>query len=246
MRKLYVILLFLMFFCVSMLCAANENDVVNQSEVRIVKSSLRNYFWDFETGWQGWTHTNGLTFPNAWDVLTSAYKTAWTPPDAGDSTMWIDSDAAGYVLVQDTALSPVVPPPVGMAWLKYGLGHNNISDWVDVGLKYFDGAVWNIATLKTYTSDFGPAWDSVDVTAYAGYDSVQVFFYYKGNYDWYAGFDNVKLYALLDHDVGCAGIVSPPVGAMPAEEYDIIARICNYGSFSETFDVTAQVWDTTG
>ncbi len=204
-------------------------------------------FWDFETGWQGWTHTNGLAFPEAWDVLSSGYQSSWTPPDAGDSTMWIDSDSAGIgVLVQDTALSPVVVPPTNMSWLKYGLGHNNLGDWVDVGLKYFDGAVWNIVTLKTYTVGFGPAWDSIDVFAYAGYDSVQVFFYYEGEYDWYAGFDNVELKPPVGHDVGCIAVTSPPGGGVTSGDYDVIGQIHNFGGSTETFDVTAGVWDTTG
>ncbi|MDH4212065.1 MAG: hypothetical protein OEV79_11520, partial [candidate division WOR-3 bacterium] len=30
-------------------------------------------FWDFEDGWQGWTHTSALTFPAAWDVVQTTY-----------------------------------------------------------------------------------------------------------------------------------------------------------------------------
>jgi hypothetical protein len=40
--------------------------------------------------------------------------------------------------------------------------------------------------------------------------------------------------------------VSPPEGTVPAGNYDVIGRIQNYGSTMETFDVTANVFDTVG
>ncbi|MCK4576949.1 T9SS type A sorting domain-containing protein, partial [candidate division WOR-3 bacterium] len=93
----------------------------------------------------------------------------------------------------------------------------------------------------------GPAWDSVDVSAYAASDSIQVYFYHSdlGTWGYYSAFDNVSLYAPVDHDVGCAAVTSP-VGSMASGNYDVIGRIRNYGGNAETFDATAQVWDTTG
>ena len=205
--------------------------------------------WDFETGWQGWYHTNGQPFPAAWDVITSGYYPTWTPPDAGDSTMWIDSDAAtSAVWVQDTAISPAVVP--GFTWLKYGLGYNWIAsgEWLEVGVKYFDGSVWSVEPLMIYNSgDFGPARDSVDVSAYNAYDSIQVYFYYDDDniWAWYAAFDNVELYAALQHDVGCLDVISPPEGSVLPGDFPVIGHIHNFGSMDETFDVTARVFDTT-
>ncbi|MCK4233775.1 hypothetical protein KAX75_05065, partial [candidate division WOR-3 bacterium] len=63
---------------------------------------------------------------------------------------------------------------------------------------------------------------------------------------YYAAFDNVGLYAPLDHDVGCVAVTSPPSGYITPGYYDIIGQIHNFGTSIETFDVTAQVWDTTG
>lgn len=205
--------------------------------------------WDFETGWQGWTHTNGQPFPVGWDVLSSGYKPSYTPPDAGDSTLWIDSDSAGSggPWIQDTALSPVVVP--NFAWLRWGIGYYHLgSQFMDVGIKYFDGATWTAVPLRTYNATFGPAWDSVDISAYNGYDSIQVYGYFDDadGWNWYAGFDNVGLYPAADHDVGCSEVVSPPEGTVPAADYDVIGRIQNFGADIETFDVTANVFDTVG
>jgi hypothetical protein len=199
-------------------------------------------FWDFETGLQGWTHTNGQAFPAGWDVEPSGYKPAWTPPDAGDSTMWIDSDAAGSgVLVEDTAWSPPVVPPTNMAWLKYGLGYNNLSatsDSLYVGVMTFTSGAWNPPVqLKRYSADYGPAWDSLDVSAYSGVDSIRVYFYYSGMYDWWAGFDNVGLYAPPGEDVGVSAILEP-AGVYSLN--DIVtpqAQVQNYGDLDETFPV---------
>jgi hypothetical protein len=205
--------------------------------------------YDFETGWQGWTHTNGEVFPAAWGVMASDYKASWQLPESGDSSMWMDSDdnGGGYA---DTALSPVLVPRPSMDWLKYGISYNFLSsgEWVEVGIKYFDGTSWNIDPLVTYTTDTGPMWDSVDVSAYAGYSLVQVYFYYDddGMWAWYVAFDNVIIDAFeAEHDVGCASVVSPPAGDLiAAGDYDVIGQIINPGDYLETFDATAHVYDT--
>jgi hypothetical protein len=210
--------------------------------------------WDFETGWQDWTHTNGGSFPAAWDVLSSQYKSGsgYVCPAPGDSSMWIDSDAISGTWVQDTALSPVLVPLASMDWLVYGYCYNDVgtSDWFEVGIKYYDGG-WNAVPLKTYTSDNFGTWDSVDVSAYAGYDYVQVYVYYDdaNSWAWYLGFDNVSIDATIyvaDHDVGCTAVLSPPAGPTTPGDYDVIGRIQNFGNSAETFDVTANVYDTVG
>ncbi len=211
--------------------------------------------WDFETGWQGWTNTNGLAYPLAWGVKESDLNGAsWVCPDAGDSSMWIDSDAAGSgaVLVEDTVLSPVLIPNPGMDWLKYGLAYNwmGTGEYIEAGIKYFDGATWTVVPLKTYTADFDPAWDSVDVSAYAGYPNVQIYFFYTDNagWYWYGAFDNVSIDATVyvpEHDVGCIAVASPPAGPITPGDIDVIGQIHNFGNNIETFDVTAHVYDTT-
>jgi hypothetical protein len=203
--------------------------------------------WDFETGWQGWTHTNGAAFPAGWSVEAYDYQTGWECPSPGDSSFWVDSDASGGV-IQDTAWSPAVVPPSNMSLLVYGYSFYSYSgyDWLAVGVRTFSSGAWNApVALTTYTADAGPDWDSLDVSPYAAADSIRVYFYYDGDYDWWAAFDNVGLYPPSDHDVGCTQITSPPVGNMiPAGDYDVIGRIQNFGDNPETFDVVATVYDT--
>ncbi|MCK4575575.1 T9SS type A sorting domain-containing protein, partial [candidate division WOR-3 bacterium] len=152
-----------------------------------------------------------------------------------------------------TVLSPLLIPNPGMDWLKYGLAYNFLStgEYLEAGIKYFDGATWTVVPLKTYTADFDPAWDSVDVSAYAGYPNVQIYFFYTDNagWNWYGAFDNVSIDATVfvpDHDVGCIAVASPPAGPITPGDIDVIGQIHNFGENIETFDVTAGVWDTTG
>ena len=212
------------------------------------------YVWDFETGWQGWTHTNQYAFPDAWDVKWSdLHGPTWQVPTSGDSSMWIDADAAGGV-TSDSALSPAIVPPWNLQWLVYAYCNNGGSgSFVNdlyVGIKYLSGSVWNIAELTHYPggATSGPAWDSLDISAYASADSIQVYVYFTDNNTWgyWAAFDNVGLYAPLEHDVGCLAVVSPPEGPAEPGHYDITGYICNLGIYAETFDVRATVFDTNG
>jgi hypothetical protein len=73
--------------------------------------------------------------------------------------------------------------------------------------------------------------------------------YLQYSYDSVALHDSLAIrfyYTPPDHDVGCSAILSPPEGTVPANDYDVIGRIRNYGSAMETFDVTANVFDTVG
>ncbi len=209
------------------------------------------YFWDFETGEQGWTHTNGGTFPAAWDVVSSSYTIgSYTiaPPDAGDSSFCIDGDLGG--ICHDTAMSPVVDNP-GFAWFKWATHFQQYVSYqtFTVIMRTFSSGIWNPWTaVWTYTADTSPRYDSVDVSAVTA-DSVQVGFVYdqpNATYAWFAAFDNVELVVPPSHDVGCFDVVSPPEGPMASGNYDVIGWIRNLGTAAETFDVVAHVYDTVG
>ena len=207
--------------------------------------------WDFETGPQGWTHTNGQAFPAGWAVQASDLHSDAVSPDPGDSSMWIDSDATGSsVTIFDTCFSPVVVPPTNMTWFKWGYGYQNLSnlDTLTIGYRVFTSGAWQpFVEVKRFNVDMGSAlWDSVDVSTVASSDSIQLYFaYLNANYAWYASFDNVSLYAPSAHDVGISSISSPIAGNVLPDNYDVIATIHNFGSASETFDATAEVYDTT-
>lgn len=214
------------------------------------------YVWDFETGWQGWTNTNGLTYPEAWGVRPSWLHPSNTPPIAGDSSLWIDGGAA--VSTADTALSNTIIPPPNTRVLAYGYCNyseaGSANNDLFVGLRYFVDGSWHTDELSHYPSGMlsGPAWESIDITAYGIAESLQVFFYYTDNNTLgrWACFDNVGIYAHDTgfhelHDVGCTEIISPPEGLHELGWYQVIGRIRNLGNSSESFNIRATVHDTT-
>jgi len=153
--------------------------------------STGGYSWDFEDGWQGWTHTSTSVFPAAWDVQASDYKPAYTCPDAGDSSMWIDSDAAGSMTIIDTASSPAFAS-FPETYLKWAYSYNEVTttDSFGVLIGQWSGGVLTWTKVAEYLVDENGTYDSVDVSGYSA-DSFHVAFYYEGSYDYYAAFDNI-------------------------------------------------------
>ena len=209
-----------------------------------------NIIWDFETGWQGWTHTNGQSFPAGWSVQPALHRSTWACPEPGDSSFWIDSDQAGSVPITDTAYSPSVVPPPSLHMLKFGYSFNSFSgaEVFSVGIKVFSSGSWqDPIELRSWNTDAGPAWDSVDVSSYASAESIKVFFgYTNANYDWYAAFDNVELRGLPAHDVGVLAITSPSgTAVVPGSPIQLSATIKNYTSEPENVDFVMTV-DSSG
>ncbi len=201
------------------------------------------YIWDFETGHQGWTHTNGQAFPAGWDVQWSQLHASWACPSPGDSSYWIDSDAAGTVTINDTAYSPAVRPPMNMFLLKFGYSFywysGGYSEKLAVGVRVFTGGAWQAPVeLRSWqNASSGPAWDSVDVSAYASAESIRVYFAYTNAYwEWYAAFDNVELRGSLPHDVGTIAIAAPGTTVFPNTAINPVATYKNFGQNNETFN----------
>ncbi|MGC9367201.1 MAG: FlgD immunoglobulin-like domain containing protein [bacterium] len=207
-----------------------------------VGSGLIPVTWDFETGAQDWTVTSTAGFPAAWAVMPADYKASYVIPSSGDSSMWIDSDAAGsgtYVL--DTAMSPVFVS-VGGDYLKWGYSYNNISsDRLKMIYRLYTGGSWQAwVEAVVYSVDNAGAWDSLDVSSLS-YDSMQVGFVYDDNnsWAWYAAFDNVGPVLMpgsLPHDVKPSAFLSPNINILPGT-YDIIGVVNNIGGYEETYNV---------
>jgi hypothetical protein len=203
------------------------------------------HVWDFETGWQGWTKTGANAFPNGWGVEWALHYASYACPAPGDSSMWFDDDAAGSSAppLQDTALSPLLTPNASTQWLKWGVGYNYLGspEFLEVGIKYFNGSTWSATALQTYTTDIMPGiWDSVDVSAYNTYDLVQIYFYYDdgGSWNWYGCFDNVSLNAdIAQHDAGTTAILEPVGTHFLNDVVTPTATVKNHGDFDETFPV---------
>jgi len=159
-------------------------------------SSIPGGIWDFEDGWQNWTHTNGAVFPGGWSVISSSYTVgSWTiaPPNADDSCFCIDSDGAGGWLL-DTAKSPFFI--AGADFLYWGIHFQDFAgrDTIEVLLRKRTGGSWEPWTvIFAYGSDTPPTTDSVEVSAFI--DTLQIAFFYEAtDWDWFAAFDNVGPY----------------------------------------------------
>jgi hypothetical protein len=156
--------------------------------------------WDFETGWQNWVHTNGQTFPLGWGVMDSHLNgNQWICPIPDDSSLWFDDNAAGgsSYNYKDSVLSPILIPDTNTNWLSYGVSYRfrNTGEWLESGLKYYNGSAWTVVPLVTYTASVQEIWDSVDVSAYKTNQYVQVYFYYDDGDQrgWYGCVDNVSI-----------------------------------------------------
>ena len=247
MRKImfFITFLTLTLFVVNLSGAQISTRADNLVKVTNLKSqNMRSVTWNFETGDQGWTHTNGQAFPAGWGVQASGLHSGYIPPVAGDSSMWIDSDAAGSgATVKDTALSPIVATFPSLISLKYGVGFDggsgSYANDLYVGIKTFSGGAWNAPIeLKHYANGTTfTGWDSVDVSSYNTSDSIQVYFYFDDGATWayYASFDNVELVAALAHDVGIASIDSPATShLLPGDSFTPTMTIKNFGTSPET------------
>jgi hypothetical protein len=215
-------------------------------------SAADTFTWDFEDGWQDWTHTNGNTYPAGWGIIDSLSSHTHIPV-MGESLLAIDDDAAGSgTSVIDTAISPKFE---GFAenWLYWLVGYNNIgSDWVTIILRYFDGASWNQTTLVQYTSDqgaYGAIPDSVDVSSFTG-DTFQLLIEYNdgGVWAWWCEFDNIGpvfLFPPLTNDMASWTIDWPPATVLLNEVGDPTATFKNVGGTQATFDAHFEI-DTNG
>ncbi|MCK4544297.1 T9SS type A sorting domain-containing protein [candidate division WOR-3 bacterium] len=194
----------------------------NMTPIDLGRAFITLHSQDWETSMAPWTHTNGLTFPNAWGRQASSTHSAWTPPDAGSWSMWIDSDDAGNgVYVEDTAMSPAIEIAGNNdIFVKWGIGFNQISTDEIMQMMYREcsGGIWGAWTVgKSYTADFGPAWDSLSISTTA--DSLQVGFYYDNlnNWAWYVAIDNVSIgyFEILTNDIALESIDEPATATVP-------------------------------
>jgi hypothetical protein len=208
-------------------------------------------FEDFEGGMPaGWLVIDGLSDGYKWTVGTTGDLLGYDPPAYGTKYAYYSDDDPGYV---GAAIEELWAPAVACA------GISNINFTFSWGFVQYDppyGAVY----VRTYNAGWG-AWNllaTYTVTgqgiagfglgAYLPGDSVQVKFTYEDLTDgwgWAFGVDNVMLEVPPQHDVGCTAVTSPVEGSMTPGLYDVIGTVENFGLNSETFDVTANVYNET-
>ncbi len=208
-------------------------------------------FEDFESGMPlTWKVFDGNAYYPSWRVGTTGDLLGYTPPNYGTAyAFYSDDDAgSGAPLTMEALISPAVYTGGAPCMFHYGYGYNDYSSLYDsftVWAKYHDGAVWGAWNrLIVYNSDQV----GVDTFNLAAAESVMVQFVFNegpsATWGWACACDNVYIETPPEHDVGCSEVVDLEDGPMAPGTYAIKGRIQNYGANAETFDATAEVWDT--
>jgi hypothetical protein len=217
-----------------------DPDMIFVYDVGITPVQGDTFTWDFEDGWQDWTHTNGVPFPGGWGIVDSGYTCgSYIVGVYGDSCMCISDEVPVPV---DTAMSPPFDEFVG-TYLHWAMNYQNFAgyDTVCVIARAHDGSSWGAwQWLAGYGSDMGLFWDSADVSGITG-ESLQVGWVWNdfGYSCWFCSFDEIGpviLFPAQGHDVASTAFLSP--GTMiPPGNVDVIGEVRNLGGFEETYDV---------
>jgi len=106
------------------------------------------------------------------------------------------------------------------------------------------GATW--ITIDHFTADvFYPSggYKYYDITSWAKGQSVIFSFWYHTNYGYQWDVDNVRAWEIVyyNHDVGTTSILSPVGNVGSALSFAVSARVKNFGTNTETFNVTAEI-----
>jgi len=160
------------------------------------------YSWDFEDGTQNWTILN----------TTVGWKWGLTVDLTGNDTEYlgIDSDTYGNgTHVFDYAISPVLDLSNKTAiTLNFDYGYKKYTtDFLKVVYRLSSTSQWNVLAILPTSNNFTTF--SIELPEEMYVDGVQIAFYYDDNnvWAWYAGIDNVNIWAtLLDEN-----ILNPPV-----------------------------------
>lgn len=118
----------------------------------------------------------------------------------GTGYMFVDSDDAGSVDMDEYAVSPVVDASsvTGQLILEFDQYFNSWSS-ENADVEVYDGTQW-VTVLSQSSSDVGswstPDHQRLDLTAYANANFQVRFHYYNANYEYYWAIDNFDLYGL--------------------------------------------------
>ncbi|MBN1968586.1 MAG: hypothetical protein JXR48_00935 [Candidatus Delongbacteria bacterium] len=159
-------------------------------DVEIVSVISQVLEFNFDDGVQGWTI--GGTPESQWsNSVFGRFSAANTTP-----SIWIDSDAAGSIDIEDWAITPIL----NLSGSNYHLIFDYIfrhygSDEFSIHYRV-DGGDWVLinnppANYVSYTTPF--ATYDLPLPNEALVSNVEFGFYYKGNYSWFAAIDNVKI-----------------------------------------------------
>jgi len=164
-----------------------------------------------------WDNIAGTLQPNSHGTHLYSDMTAPLPP----SGTWQSYDVSSY---------NIIIPETTWVSVCYNFLNTSPADWY---LAYC-GAVVDEHTFGNLSGTAGQ-WQTFGAMGYPQYDRAY----------------GIRLVledtgGVVVHNVGVQEVTSPPEGTVAAGDYDVIGRVRNYGTETETFDVTADVYDTTG
>ncbi len=213
--------------------------------------------WDFETGAQGWTATDGNGDGTTWTVGTTGDLYGNTPPSYGTQYAYYSDDDAGsgagagdeVWTSPSTSLSGVTN-----LILNFGWGTNFISSSETLACY----VVFNTAStpdthmvwVRTGADGDGNGNESIDLTSYLPKNDIVVFFRYVDPNDgwyWAVAVDNVALTTTPPnvYDESITGVSHTPTIVSNAAWVDTVF-LRNEGNQDNTFDLFYVIRDTLG
>ncbi len=208
---------------------------------------------DFEGGVvpAGWTVIDANADGYTWEVGTTSDLLGNDPPSYGTAYAYYSDDDAGsgaplgteYLIAPAKDCSGLTALEFSYGWGFYIYSTPYGAIWV----RFHNGVSWGAWILleTIYVNSTGTSfWN---LAGYLPADSVQVQFTYEDKtqgWGWAFGIDNVLLEEPPVYDAGCSAVLSPPDGAVSAGSHSVDGRIENYGQYTETFNATADVYET--
>ena len=214
--------------------------------------------WDFETGDQGWTATDGNGDGYTWTVGTTSDLGSYTPPDYGTQYAYYSDDDAGsgagagdeVWTSPSTSLSGVTN-----LFLNFGWGANFSYSSSETLACY---VVFNTAStpdthmvwVRTGTDGDGNGNESIDLTSYLPKDDIVVFFRYVDPNDgwyWAVAVDNVALSTTPPavYDESITGVSHTPTIVSNTAWVDTVF-LRNEGNQDNVFDLYYAIYDSLG
>jgi hypothetical protein len=190
----------------------------------------------FDAGIPGtWTVIDGLSDGYTWEGVTDYFGSTLD----GTPFAFVNSDAAGYVNMDEELVSPVVAcdtfPTVILEFDHYFHTYTG-ADIADVDV--WDGTQWvNVYTTSADVGGWGaPDHQVIDITALKNADLQVRFHYYNAYWEWYWAVDNVVITdAAADvHDVGIASITLYDLPYAVGKLGSLGVTVENFGTLTET------------
>lgn len=214
-------------------------------------------YWNFETGTQGWTATDGNNDGTTWTVGTNADLSTYTPPNYGTQYAYFSDDDAGNGAPagEDLWASPTTNlSGVSSLYLNFGWGTRFISAAETLACY----VVFNTSSspdtqlvwVRTGEDGNGKGFESIQMTGYLPQNDIVIIFRYVDpvpGWWWAVSVDNVSLtktpLSTLDEEITK---VSHTATITSNTAWVDTVFLKNNGNEDNTFDLFYVIRDTLG